>query len=119
MSGMQQQTTNQWVIQNVVDHFYFKKSSASQQAAFFSVCNKQGKLALEKKKQLWKMLQITSQLTSIIMAVTVTVEVVVILQMWNHISLISFLYSAGNGANVFGIQHSTELLHPHIISDVS
>jgi len=32
------------------------------------------------KKQLWKMLQITSQLTSIIMAVMMTVEVVVILQ---------------------------------------
>jgi hypothetical protein len=42
------------------------------------------------------------------------VEMVVILQIWNYLSLISFLYSVGKGANVFGIQHSTKLLHTHI-----
>lgn len=36
---------------------------------------------------------------------------------WNHLSLFHYFTVQVRGVNVFGTQHSTELLHPHIISD--
>ena len=80
--------------QNVVKHFYFKKK-------LLPTC-KEGKLVLGKNTTVKNVID-NFTITLIIMAVMVTMEVLLILEMWYNFSLISFLYSAGNWVNVFGI----------------